>query len=169
MNKHAWTLEELAEAVEAKLASLNLLGQVHDRRIAARPDGRTLRYYTSLGLLDPPLIEKRQARYQEKHLLQASLIKALQAAGYSLAQIQAQIFGLDQAQIQNLLESLKQTPQRKIQALNWLEIPVEPGFSLKLSADWRAQNPEHLLEEIRQILETLATDKTSTAEGDEMP
>jgi DNA-binding transcriptional MerR regulator len=147
------TLEELAESVVTHLEQLGLLEKGADRRISARPDGRTLRYYTSLGLLDPPQIEKRQARYGAHHLLQATVIKALQSEGYSLAQIQQRLFGLDQSGLETILEQVRKAPQeRSYKAFHWLEIQLEPGLSLKMSPDWKLRNREQLLGELEAVL-----------------
>ncbi len=67
---------------------------VSDQRIQAVPDGRTLRFYQSTGLLDrPSRYDGRTARYGRRHLLQLLAIRAQQSAGQSLAQIQASLAG----------------------------------------------------------------------------
>lgn len=67
---------------------------VSDQRIQSVPDGRTLRFYQSTGLLDRPLrYDGRVARYGRRHLLQLLAIRALQVRGQSLAQIQAALAG----------------------------------------------------------------------------
>ena len=88
-----YTLAELSEEIGRRVAAAGLAPL--DGRVSAVPDGRTLRYYTSVGLLDRPLeVRDRQARYGERHVLQALAIKALQAGGQSLAAIQAALSGL---------------------------------------------------------------------------
>lgn len=65
-----------------------------DDRVASTADERTLRYYQSIGLLDRPLrYDGRQAIYGHRHLLQALSAKALQARGYTLAQVQRALAG----------------------------------------------------------------------------
>jgi len=67
---------------------------VSDQRIQAVPDGRTLRFYQSTGLLDRPLrYDRRVARYGRRHLLQLLAVRALQSEGQSLAQIQTSLAG----------------------------------------------------------------------------
>jgi DNA-binding transcriptional MerR regulator len=168
MNQTNLTLDELAEAVVAALEQYGLLAGGADRRISARPDGRTLRYYTSLGLLDPPQIERRQARYGPQHVLQATLVKALQNQGYSLAQIQQRLFGLTAAELQTLLEQVPKLPQQKFKALHWLEIALEPGLSLKLSSDWKLRDRESLKQTFAAVLDQL--EKTGLApQGEKLP
>ena len=65
-----------------------------DGRVRSRPDGRTLRYYTTIGLLDRPERQGRVGHYGRKHLLQTLAIKRLQAEGASLAEVQSHLIGL---------------------------------------------------------------------------
>ncbi|MQA80676.1 MAG: MerR family transcriptional regulator [Streptosporangiales bacterium] len=87
-----YSLEELADGVGRALDALRL--GVPNARVRARPDPRTIRYYTQLGLVDRPLpAAGRQARYGRRHLLQVVAVKRLQAAGVSLAEIQRRLTG----------------------------------------------------------------------------
>lgn len=87
-----YSLEELADGVGRALDALRL--GVPNGRVRARPDPRTVRYYTQLGLVDRPLpTPGRQARYGRRHLLQVVAVKRLQAAGVSLAEIQRRLAG----------------------------------------------------------------------------
>jgi len=62
--------------------------------VRAVPDERTLRYYTTLGLLaGPALLKGRRAYYSRIHLAQIVAIKRLQALGLSLAQVQQELAG----------------------------------------------------------------------------
>ena len=64
-------------------------------RVRAVPDTRTIRYYTTLGLLSPPSeMRGRVAYYDETHVLQIVAIKQLQAQNLSLSDIQQKIVGL---------------------------------------------------------------------------
>src|SRR5881227_4478318 len=99
-------LEALSGEVAVQLAERGLLGAAADARVSAAPDARTVRYYTSLGLLDRPRIEGRQARYGERHLLQLLAIKALQAFDLPLAEIQQRLYGRGDAELKALVDSL---------------------------------------------------------------
>ncbi|TMR11702.1 MerR family transcriptional regulator, partial [Nonomuraea turkmeniaca] len=86
-----WTIGELAEraarALRAGAAPAN--GRVRDV-----PGERLIRWYTTIGLVDPPLTRRgRIARYGRRHLLQLVAVKRLQAAGHSIAEIQAALAG----------------------------------------------------------------------------
>ena len=52
---------------------------------------RTIRFYIAKGLLPPPLVGGRAARYGEEHLKELERIKTLQRQGQTLAQIAWQL------------------------------------------------------------------------------
>jgi DNA-binding transcriptional MerR regulator len=87
-----WTIDELGAAVAAALAE-GYDGPPNGR-VRDVPDRRTIRYYTTLGLLDSPAEMKgRTALYGRRHLLQLVAIKQLQARGQSLAAVQRTLVG----------------------------------------------------------------------------
>jgi DNA-binding transcriptional MerR regulator len=96
-----WNLDELcavvAEALEADYAGSR------SRRGRDVPDRRTVRYYTTLGLLDRPTgLRGRQALYGRRHLLQLVLVKRAQAARHTLGQIQEEMYGRTDAELEAL-------------------------------------------------------------------
>ncbi|HZB29549.1 MAG TPA: MerR family transcriptional regulator [Streptosporangiaceae bacterium] len=87
----AWTISELAELAGAALADdpVRVNGRVREL-----PNERLIRWYTTIGLLDPPLARRgRTALYGPRHLLQLVAVKRRQAAGLAIAQIQAELTG----------------------------------------------------------------------------
>jgi DNA-binding transcriptional MerR regulator len=87
-----WTIDELAEAVATALAAG--YGGAPNGRVRDVPDRRTIRYYTTLGLIDRPSeMRGRTALYGRRHLLQLVAIKKLQAGGQSLAEVQRALAG----------------------------------------------------------------------------
>jgi hypothetical protein len=61
-------------------------------RVRDVPNERLIRWYATVGLVDPPLSRRgRVARYGPRHLLQLVAIKRRQAEGRSLAEIQAEL------------------------------------------------------------------------------
>jgi DNA-binding transcriptional MerR regulator len=87
-----WTIDQLAQAVASALAA-GYTGPPHGR-VRDVPDQRTVRYYTTLGLIDRPLeMRGRTALYGRRHLLQLVAIKKLQASGRSLAEVQTALAG----------------------------------------------------------------------------
>ena len=88
-----WTISELGAQVALAL-SVDYQGPPNGR-VRGVPDLRTIRYYTTLGLLDRAAdMRGRTALYGRKHLLQLVAIKRLQARGLGLAEIQQQLVGL---------------------------------------------------------------------------
>ena len=76
---------------------------VSSGRVRDVPDLRTIRYYTTLGLLDRPAeMRGRTALYGRRHLLQLVAIKRLQARGLSLAEVQERVVGLSDAALRRL-------------------------------------------------------------------
>ncbi len=94
------TIEALGEAVRAALEGEDA---PTNGQIRAVPDVRTIRYYTTLGLLDRPAeMRGRTALYGPKHVLQLLAVKRLQSEGLSLAEIQEQLTGLSEAKLRGV-------------------------------------------------------------------
>ena len=94
------TIGELSDRVGRVLS---LTGADHQKsgRITAVPDIRTLRFYTTRGLLAPPEeIRGRTAFYGRRHLIQAVAIKRLQSDGESLDTIQQRVVGATDVQLE---------------------------------------------------------------------
>lgn len=88
-----WTLDELVRRVSAALAGSAYLG-APNRRVRDVPDRRAVRWYVTIGLVDrPAAMAGRTALYGRRHLLQIVAVKRRQAAGHSLAEIQAELAG----------------------------------------------------------------------------
>ena len=91
-----WTLDELCAEAALALAQAEAGGYAGQSsgRVREVPDARTVRYYTTLGLVDrPTTVRGRTGWYGVRQLLQLVAIKQLQARGASLAQIQAELMG----------------------------------------------------------------------------
>src|SRR5690348_2193651 len=103
METSLWTLDELGARVALALAE-NYGGQANGR-VREVPDRRTIRYYTTLGLIDRPAdMRGRTALYGRRHLLQLVAIKRLQTHGLSLAEIQARLVGITTSGLQKLAQ-----------------------------------------------------------------
>lgn len=96
-----WTITELAERAAEALAadgSVRLNGRVRDL-----PNERLIRWYTTIGLVDPPLGRRgRTALYGHRHLLQLLAVKRRQSAGRTIAQIQAELAGATDATLERI-------------------------------------------------------------------
>lgn len=96
-----WTLDELTAQVALAL-SVDYEGTASGR-VRDVPDRRTIRYYTTLGLIDRPAeMRGRTALYGRRHLLQLVAIKRLQARGASLVEIQEKLVGIGDAALRRL-------------------------------------------------------------------
>jgi DNA-binding transcriptional MerR regulator len=154
-------LDELSSRVAEELGRRGLLGAAPDARVSAAPEARTVRYYTTLGLIDRPRIEGRQARYGERHLLQLLAIKALQAFELPLAQIQQRLYGRSDLELKALVESLAEQARAEpgqaaaVTPVRLREVAVEPGVRLIVEEGWQLRDPAALETRIRAALAAL--------------
>jgi DNA-binding transcriptional MerR regulator len=154
------SLPELSMEVAGALSRLGLLGAAPDARVSPAPDARTVRYYTTLGLLDRPDIVGRQARYGQRHLLQLLAIKGLQKRALPLAEIQERLYGRSDAELEALIEALGResagTTGPGIVATRVREVIIEPGLRLLVEEGY---SPDSAVEtKIRAALAALTQD-----------
>jgi DNA-binding transcriptional MerR regulator len=98
MDEPRWTLDELAERVDGALA-VDYAGPP-SARVRAVPDRRSIRWYTTIGLIDRPVAHHgRTALYGPRHLLQLVAVKRLQASGLPLVAIQRELAGATDTQL----------------------------------------------------------------------
>src|SRR5438132_12232539 len=98
-----WTIDQLGAQV-ALVLSVDHQGAPNGR-VREIPDLRTIRYYTTLGLLDRPAeMRGRTALYGRRHLLQLVAIKRLQTWGKTLAEIQERLLGLTDAALRRMAQ-----------------------------------------------------------------
>ncbi|MDQ6613526.1 MAG: hypothetical protein M3083_01880 [Actinomycetota bacterium] len=72
-----YTLDELVGTVASRLAAAGLDRQSNGQ-VSAFPDHPTMRYYTTIGLMDrPDSVRDRQAIYGDRHVAQAVAVKRL--------------------------------------------------------------------------------------------
>ena len=96
-----WTIHELTAQIERELA-VDYEGAISGR-VRDIPDTRTIRYYTTLGLLDRPAeMRGRTALYAGGICSSSWPSRSLQAEGLSLTQVQERMAGATD----RLLESL---------------------------------------------------------------
>jgi DNA-binding transcriptional MerR regulator len=162
-----WTLDELV-AKAAELLSVASVGQ-GSGRVRETPDRRTVRYYTTLGLLDRPSeFRGRVGLYGTRQLWQLMAIKRLQSRGEPLLEIQQRLLNATDAELRRIA-----APVRSVHASSkrespwaksfWLEQPAErspedasppvstftglelgPGVTVTLSSARRSLSPEDL-------------------------
>lgn len=108
-----WTIHELVQQVAGALGGPDYAG-VSSGRVRDVPDLRTIRYYTTLGLVDRPIeMQGRKALYGTRHLFQLVAIKQLQAKGMSLSAIQQCLLSLNDSSLRQLVEAQTAAPVRQ--------------------------------------------------------
>ena len=157
------TLEELVEEVSRALSSRGLEAQ-DDARVSPAPDARTIRYYTTLGLLDRPVLVERQARYGRRHVLQLVAIKALQRLALPLAEVQARLYGRSDRELEALADSARgenaPAPVRPRPTV-WREMTLEPGLKLLAEESWSPRlSRDDLIARLRDAVAALTNETT---------
>ena len=153
------SLDDVVAAVERLLQDAGVDDRRADGRVSPVPDARTVRYYTTLGLVDRPRIVDREARYGQRHILQLAAIKRMQADGARLADVQRRLYGRSDAELEALLATAA-APRREspAQPVAWREMEVVPGLRLLAQADWTFQGTEdEVMARVRAALEVLST------------
>ena len=153
------SLDDVVAAVEQLLQDAGADDRRPDGRVSPVPDARTVRYYTTLGLVDRPRIVDREARYGQRHILQLAAIKRMQADGARLADVQRRLYGRSDAELEALLATAA-APRResRAQPVAWREVEVVPGLRLVAQADWTFQGTEdEVMARVRGALDLLST------------
>jgi DNA-binding transcriptional MerR regulator len=161
-NEYQYKIEELAREAEAVLRSKGIKGNLLSNRVSEVPDNRTIRYYTTLGLIDRPVVKGRLGFYGKRHLLQLVVIKALQTRGLSLSDIQKNVYGRTDEELEAILYEVESKPApRPIPdidslATSWREITIYPGIRLSIQdGAEKVFDSEGLAEKIVSLLEAL--------------
>lgn len=94
-------MDELVRQVADALAGPAYPGAPNGR-VRQVPDRRAVRWYTTTGLVDRPVISGRTAYYGPRHLLQLVAVKRRQAEGRALADIQAELAGATDATLRRV-------------------------------------------------------------------
>lgn len=104
------TIEALVETAGALLA--DLVPEQTRYKVNARPDVRTVRYYTSQRLLPKPLgYDAGRARYSGTHLLRLLLIKRMQAEHQTLQRIRTVLADATDAEVLDALSPDQVAPR----------------------------------------------------------
>jgi hypothetical protein len=109
------------------------------------------------------VIQGRQAKYGRRHIFQLLAIKALQLTSLPLSEIQSRLYGLSDAELEAIVNSVASSIQerpRELQKLpkptNWKEIVIEPGLKIQAEEGWSTSLDQSALEEkIRAALLSL--------------
>jgi DNA-binding transcriptional MerR regulator len=156
------SLDETVSAVQQMLEDAGIHGRSLDGRVAPLPDARTIRYYTTLGLVDRPRIVDREARYGQRHVLQLAAIKRLQAEGARLADIQARLYGQSDAELHALFATTSRAARSVVSPgpVVWREVAIAPGLKILAQAGWTADaDTDELMKRVRAALDVLSAQR----------
>ncbi len=160
----SYSLNDLSNEVARLLKDRGLMGIQQDQRVSAAPDKRTIRYYTTLGLLDRPEIEGRQAKYNFRHVMQLVAIKSLQSVALPLSEIQSLLYGLTNEELDHVIDGVAESVRVKQRLLKketfrptrLREITIEPGLRLIAEEGWQSELEDSLLyDRLKAALEVL--------------
>jgi DNA-binding transcriptional MerR regulator len=164
-----WSLEELSQHSQRELELRKIPNP--GGRVSQILSARTIRYYTSLGLVDRPLAyDGGVAKYGPRHLLQLLAIKILQAEYLPLPEIQKQLFGRTEQELKEVVDSASRAEQASetlAPARNetWFTRRVVPGLRILVDdqdslVEWlRGHSKDELVTQIRQSVEDLTAGK----------
>lgn len=152
----------------------DLVGRQTRYKVTDTPDLRTLRYYITEGLLDPPLAYDRGgARFGYRHLLQIVAIKKLQSEYLPIRKIREVLSGLDQPALERLIEdrpdppkkptgglgtgllrSILSRPQTHASPLSWSRHEIAPGLEVHIRNDYevRESNGKVLAQRFEELM-----------------
>ncbi len=153
-----YSLPELVDAAGAVLRGMPGLAGASDQRVNPAPDVRTLRYYQSVGLLDRPENAWPRAQYYGyRHLLQVVAIKALQATGASLGQIQTALVGRSVAELEAAIRPAlgASTPRPALPAQRPRLVTIELAPGLLLTIDPSQHDVDAVLSSLSPALSHL--------------
>ncbi|WIM87032.1 MerR family transcriptional regulator [Candidatus Mycobacterium wuenschmannii] len=137
-----WTLDELVGRAAAALAGPAYPGSPNGR-VRDVPDRRTVRWYSTIGLVDrPTAMRGRTALYSSRHLLQIVAVKRLQAQGRSLADIQAELAGATSKALRRVADipadvttAEAAVPKPAARARFWADRPAAAPAAIDAAAD----------------------------------
>mgnify|MGYP001159253387 CR=1 len=164
-----WSLEELSQHSQRELELRKIPNP--GGRVSQVLSARTIRYYTSLGLVDRPLAyDGGVAKYGPRHLLQLLAIKILQAEYLPLPEIQKQLFGRSEQELKEVVDSASRAEQASeslAPARNetWFTRRVVPGLRILVDdqnslVEWlRSHSKDEIVTQIRQSVEDLTAGK----------
>ncbi len=153
------TLDELCTSVQQEMGRRHFPSP--GGRVADGLNARTVRYYTTLGLIDRPLsYQGGSARYGPRHLLQLLAIKALQARFLPLPEVQKHLYGKSDAELLQIVESVPaQDDGPRLESV--LSCQPVPGLRLLVEdreafLDWVRAHPDPALtERLQQAIDLL--------------
>ena len=165
-----FTLEQLARAVQdwcERHQVFPVNGQA-----AEEITERNIRYYRTLGLLDPP-IGNYTKRFTDKHRLQLLAIRLYQTQGLPLRKIRDELYGKS---LEDLIALEKQVTRRgkptialavpfqlPVASESWSVVPLEDEFLL--ISRQNKQLPRSIIEKVNQLLRSVRAENENVGES----
>jgi DNA-binding transcriptional MerR regulator len=97
-----WTIEDLVGRANEVFQKHGLVAP--NGRVRELVSPRLVRLYTTLGLIDRPVLRGRTGYYGVRHLMQLVAIKRLQSEGWSLAEIQNRLLALSDEELEQIAQ-----------------------------------------------------------------
>lgn len=164
-----FTLEELAQAVQDWCEEHHVLPA--NGQAAEQITERNIRYYRTLGLLDPPLGNYNKT-FTNKHRLQLIAIRLYQAQGLPLRKIRDELYGKS---LEDLAALEKQVSKRRKQAISvpgllqmplatesWSVVPLTGEFLLVSRQNKPV--PRAIIEKLSQLLQSVRPESENATE-----
>jgi DNA-binding transcriptional MerR regulator len=165
-----FTLEELAAAVQNWCDEHRVFPA--NGQAAEQLSERTIRYYRTLGLLDPPLGNYTKT-FTDKHRLQLIALRVYQAQGLPLRKIRDELYGKS---LEDLVAIEKQVGKRGKRELllvgplqlplaseSWSVFPLNDEFLLVCRQNKHI--PRSIIEKISQLLRSVRPENENTTES----
>src|SRR5258708_2702175 len=116
-----FTLEELARAVQSWCEEHHVFPA--NGQAAEEITERTIRYYRTLGLLDPPFGNYART-FSEKHRLQLIAIRLYQAQGLPLRKIRDELYGQSLEDLASLVKRVIKQSKQAISVAVPFQLPI---------------------------------------------
>jgi DNA-binding transcriptional MerR regulator len=165
-----FTLEELAVVVQEWCHEHHVFPA--NGQAAEEITERNIRYYRTLGLLDPPVGNYTKS-FTDKHRLQLIAIRLYQAQGLPLRKIRDELYGKS---LEDLVALEKKAGKHRKQAItvalpfqpllsseSWSVVPLTDEFLLVSRQN--KQLPRRIIEKINQLLRTALPENENATES----
>lgn len=165
-----FTLEGLAEAVQDWCEEHHVLPA--NGQAAEQITERNIRYYRTLGLLDPPLGNYTRT-FTDKHRLQLIAIRIYQAQGLPLRKIRDELYGKSLEDLTAFEKQIRKHGKQDISIPGLLQMPLatESWLVLPLTGEFllvsrqNKQVPRAIIERISQLLQSVRPENENATES----
>lgn len=165
-----YSLDDLAKAVQGWCEDHNVFPA--NGQAAEELTERNIRYYRTLGLLDPP-IGNYAKTFSDKHRLQLIAIRLYQAQGLPLRKIRDELYGKRLEDLATLEKQVSKHGKHGVTiqvpfappdvSESWSVVPLAEDFLL-MSRQNR-QLPRSVIEKINQLLRSVRPENESITES----